>query len=114
MSVKTNISVDQGTTFDTSIDVIDENGASVDLTGYSATAQIRKHFLSNTFYSFDTSVDNDLGTVSLRLTPNTTNNMDPGRYQYDCELVTGDGTTTRLVEGIITIRAQVTRWQDKE
>lgn len=109
MALKANIVIDQGTTFQTSINVTDENDNIVDLTGYSASAQMRKHYTSSNSFSFSTSISPTLGIVTLSMTSNTTNTITPGRYMYDCELTDINGAVTRLVEGIVTVTPGVTR-----
>lgn len=109
MAIKANIVIDQGTTFQTSINVTDENDNIVDLTGYSASAQMRKHYTSSNSFSFSTSISPTLGIVTLSMTSNTTNTITPGRYMYDCELTDINGAVTRLVEGIVTVTPGVTR-----
>ena len=42
MATKANISIDQGTTFTTEILLTDDNGDPLDLSAYTANAQIRK------------------------------------------------------------------------
>jgi hypothetical protein len=43
VALKANIVIDQGTSFSTSIDVTDEDGAIVNLAGFTGAAQLRKH-----------------------------------------------------------------------
>ena len=109
MAIKANLQIDQGTTFQTSINVTDDNDAVVNLTGYSAVAQMRKHFTSSNSTSFVTSISPSIGVVTLSMTANTTNLLVPGRYVYDCELTDTNGAVTRLVEGIVTVTPGVTR-----
>lgn len=109
MAIKANIVIDQGTTFQTSINVTDENDDVVTLTGYSASAQMRKHYTSSNSFSFTTAISPSLGVVTLSMTANTTNTITPGRYMYDCELTDPNGAVTRLVEGIVTVTPGVTR-----
>ena len=45
---KANLVIDQGTDFSKELTVTDDAGAVVNLTGYTAAGQIRKHFSSNT------------------------------------------------------------------
>jgi hypothetical protein len=109
MAIKANIVIDQGTTFQTSINVTDDEENPVDLTGYSAAAQMRKHFTSSNAFSFATSISPTLGIVTLSMTANTTNTITPGRYLYDCELTDPNGAISRLIEGIVTVTPGVTR-----
>jgi hypothetical protein len=109
MALKANITIDQGTSFATTIDVTDEEGNLVDLTGFTGAAQMRKHYTSVTSTSFTVSINASLGAVSLIMTANVTNSIAPGRYVYDCELTDTAGTVSRLVEGIVTVTPGVTR-----
>jgi hypothetical protein len=109
MATKANLVIDQGTTYNTSLSVTDDDGNIIDLTGYSAAAMIRKHYTSTTSTSFVASVNVSSGEVTLSLTSNTTANLVAGRYVYDCELTDSNGQISRLVEGIVTVNPQVTR-----
>lgn len=110
MAIKANLIIDQGADFLTTIDVTDDDGNAIDLSNYTGEAQIRKHYSSITYYSFDVVANNANGTVILSLSANTSNTMPYGRYVYDCELTdTTNGKKSRLVEGIVTITPQVTR-----
>lgn len=109
MALKANLVIDQGSTFQTTINVTDDNDDIVDLTGYSGLAQIRKHYTSSNSYSFTVSISPALGAVTLAMTANATANIVSGRYVFDCELTDPNGAVTRLVEGIVTVTPQVTR-----
>ena len=109
MALKANLVIDQGTDFSTSINVTNDDGDVVDLTGYTAAAQMRKHYTSSNAYSFVTSVNEIQGIVTISMTANTTGSIAAGRYVYDCELTSNTNVITRLVEGIVTVTPQVTR-----
>jgi hypothetical protein len=109
MAIKGNIIVDQGSSFQTSINVTDDDENPIDLTNYTAVAQMRKHYTSSNAVSFTTTISPALGVVTLALTANATNAIPAGRYVYDCELTDNNGTVTRLVEGIVTVTPGVTR-----
>lgn len=109
MGLKANIVIDQGTDFETTIDVIDDNGNIVDLSGYTGAAQMRKHYTSSTATNFTVSITAGAGLVTLSMNAATTNAIAAGRYVYDCELTDGSGVVSRIVEGIVTITPGVTR-----
>lgn len=109
MALKANLIIDQGTTFNTSINLTDDNGEPLSLIGYSGAAQIRKHYTSSNAVSFVVSVNSSLGVVTLDLTANQTANMQAGRYVYDVELTDSGGVVSRIVEGIVTVSPNVTR-----
>ena len=109
MAIKANLDVDQGTTFQTTINVTDDNDIIVNLTGYTGIAQMRKHYTSSNSVSFVVSISPSIGTVTLSLSANTTANISAGRYVYDCELTDPIGGITRLLEGIVAVTPQVSR-----
>lgn len=109
MASKANITIDQGTTFSTDLTLTDEYGDNLDLTGYSANSQMRKWYTSSTVAAtFTTAVNVNTAAVTLSLTPTQTGNITAGRYVYDVEITNGT-TTSRIVEGIVTVTPQVTR-----
>jgi hypothetical protein len=109
MAIKANLQIDQGADFSTEIDVLDDNGDVVNLTGYTGAAQMRKHYTSTTAINFSVAVNASGGTVTLSMTAAASANVTPGRYVYDCELTSSSNTVSRLVEGIVTVTPQVTR-----
>ena len=109
MAIKANIVIDQGATYSTSIDVTDDAGEPVDLTGYTGAAQMRKHYTSSNSHAFTVSIANTSGVVTLSMNAAISGNITAGRYVYDCELTDSSNTVSRLVEGIVTITPQVTR-----
>lgn len=107
MSQKTNITIDQGTTFVYTFSVLDTYGDPMDLTNYTATSQMRKSYSSSNATTFTCTTAN--GEVIISLSANQTSNIVAGRYVYDIELTAVDGVVTRQVEGIVTVTPQVTR-----
>ena len=111
MASISNIFIDQGATFTTTVTVTDANGDAVNLSGYSVAAQIRKTFLSSTATSFTTAfVDpRTTGKITLTLTDTQTAALEAGRFVYDVVITSADGTKTRVVEGQVTVNPSVTR-----
>jgi len=110
MAAKANIILDQGTTFTTYLALTDTDGAVLNLTGYTARGQIRKWYTSNSYTTFTITITQPTsGYINLSLTANTTANMEPGRYVYDIEAVSGANVITRVIEGIVTVTPEVTK-----
>jgi hypothetical protein len=109
MATKANLVIDQGSTFLVELDLKDENGDILVLSGYSANSQIRKWYTSsNASATFATSINTAAGAISLSLTSEETSGLVAGRYVYDVEIQDGS-STTRIIEGIVTVTPQVTR-----
>ena len=110
MAAIANLTIDQGATFTSDVTVKDAQGNAFNLTGYTASAKLAKGFASTrTRTNMTTSIATDAttGVVTLSLTATETAALDAERYVYDLEITSG-ATVTRVIEGIITVRAQVT------
>ena len=113
MAAIANLIIDQGANFSSDITVKDANGNAFDLTGYTTEAKMAKGYASTRTRTTITSAvasDATTGVVSLTLTSTQTAALDaPERYVYDVEITqTATGTVTRVIEGIITTRPNVT------
>lgn len=104
-----NIYIDQGTTFSLSLIVADQNGDPKDLTDYTAAAQMRKSYYTNTAIDFtaDITMPED-GEVTISLTATETSAIKAGRYVYDIE-IEGESETLRVLEGIVVVNPEVTK-----
>ena len=112
MAAIANLSVDQGTTFTSDVTVKDANGNPFDLTGYTTEAKMAKGYASTRTRTNLTSVigsDATSGIVALSMTAAQTAAFDAERYGYHVEITqTSTGTVTRVIEGLITVRPNVT------
>ena len=111
MASYTELYVDQGTDFESTIDLVEDDGSPVNVSSYVFTGQIRKSYYSssptaNITFSIINAAN---GNVKMSMNAATTSNIVAGRYLYDVKMVDSSNTTTRLVEGIITINPQVTK-----
>ena len=110
MASISNIFIDQGATFTTTVTVTDANGDAVSLSGYSVAAQIRKTFLSSSATAFTATISNaSAGEITITLSPTQTAALEAGRFVYDVLITASGGTKTRVVEGQVTVNPRVTR-----
>ena len=111
MASITNIFIDQGATFSETITVKDTSGNALNLTGFTAIAQIRKSPSSSTSVSFSVAFDADrtTGQLTISLTSTQTAALEAGRYNYDVLITASGGDKTRAVEGIANVNASVSR-----
>ena len=110
MAIIANLFIDQGTDFSITVDVTDAAGTALNLSGYSAAAQIRKTYASSAISAtFTTSIAAATGQVTLSLTDTETTNLEAGRYVYDLNINSSSGQKTRVVEGQATVTPGVTR-----
>ena len=112
MAAIANLTIDQGATFSSDVTVKDANGNAFDLTGYTASAKMAKGFASTktrTTITCTVNGDPTTGIVTMSLSADETSTCEEGRYVYDLEILqTSSSTITRVIEGVITVRPQVT------
>jgi hypothetical protein len=86
------------------------SNSAINLTGYSAIAQIKKSPASlRKTADFSVSFPNRaVGQVTISLGSSMTSSIKPGRYSYDLLLIDPDSVKTRAVEGSIIVTAGVT------
>jgi len=112
------IFIDQGSTFNNVIPVKSKIGLPVDITGYFARGQFRKHWSSKKAVTFITRIDDPLsGKVYFGLTPDQTRLIKPGRYWFDIELFNDTEVPTqtiRVVEGQVHVLPRVTKGPEEE
>jgi hypothetical protein len=106
----TELLIEQGASFSTTVNVEDTAGAAIDLTSYTAASQMRKSYYSST-YSVISSVitGNANGEITLTMTSANTANLAPGRYVFDLVITAPTTIKTRVVEGIIFVSPGVTQ-----
>ena len=112
MATISNIYIDAGADYTTTVTVSDSSGAALDLTGYTAAAQIRKTYESSAAtvaFTVAFASDRTTGQLDLTLTGAQTAAVTQGRYVYDVLITSGAGALTRVVEGISTINPRVTQ-----
>ena len=104
--------IDQGTTFSKQITVYENDGTTIqNLTGYTVTSQLRKNYTSTAYTTILATVQTPAtnGVIVMSLTAVQTAALKSGRYVYDLQIAAADGTVTRVIEGVITIRPEVTK-----
>jgi len=111
MASISNIFIDQGATFSTTLTINDSTGSALDLSNYTAIAQIRKSPSSSTSVSFTTTFvsPRTTGQITISLTDTQTSALEAGRYNYDVLITSGSSVKTRVVEGIATVNPAVSR-----
>lgn len=110
MAYRYDLKVEQGATFVVEIECQDEAGNPIDLTGYSAAAQIRRtHSSASPSAEFTPTIIPTLGRVSLALTASQTSGVTHSTGVWDCELTSPEGVVTRLAEGKVSVSPEVTK-----
>ena len=107
-----NLYVDQGSDFHTELVLQNDDGSTIDLTGFDIYSQFRKSFQSSQFYEFDCSVvgNPELGAITMVLSGSISSDIPPGRYLYDVEIVDSlNNVQVRVIEGLVILTPEITR-----
>lgn len=110
-----NITIEQGATFTLSLVWRDSDNALIDLTGYTARMQVRKTHRSDTVLLNFTTANGAItlggaaGTIEVEGLATLTDDVDARTGVYDLELEDSTGFVTRLIEGSVVIKPEVTR-----
>jgi len=113
-AVTYNTTIEQGADWYVNFQWTDTSGNPINLSGYTAALQVRTSPLAKTTVLSLTSssgiaITNGTGTLAVHATAAQTGAITNGLYSYDMEITSGSGIVTRLVQGSITVSAQVTR-----
>jgi hypothetical protein len=106
----TELLIEQGASFSTTVNVEDTAGAAINLTSYTAASQMRKSYYSSTYSAISSVITgNANGEITLTMTSANTANLAPGRYVFDLVITAPTTIKTRVVEGIIVVSPGVTQ-----
>lgn len=112
------LTIDQGADVAVEILLLEKDGSIKDLTGFSASAKMKRSYNadSDNTQAFTTTIDTDTpenGKLILELTNTQTDALKAGRWVYDVEIsyVDSDGNNVieRVLEGNIQVTPSVTR-----
>ena len=110
MAAFTELLIEQGASFSTTVNVEDTAGAAINLTSYTAASQMRKSYYATTYSAISSVITgNANGEITLTMTSANTANLAPGRYVFDLVITAPTTIKTRVVEGIIVVSPGVTQ-----
>lgn len=111
-ATKWNLDLNAGESWKAIINLLMPDGVTNrDLTGHTLESQLKRHAKSAVAKTslVLTVLDEATGNIQLELTNTQTSLLKFGKYVYDVELTeTATGKVERVIEGIFTIRPEVT------
>jgi len=104
-----NLKLDAGSTFEQIYEIRSSSQNAVDLSGFSAVAQIRKHRGSTSAVQFTIGFpDRKNGKIKLTIPSWISSGLKSGRYVYDVLLTNNaGGAKTIVLEGAITVKSHI-------
>ena len=110
MATITDYNIDQGTDWSVVVTAKDTAGTLIDLSNATISSQLRKNYTSTNFRTITaTTLVAVEGTITLNLTAAASAAIISGYYYYDVEVTDGLGLVTRITEGKIHLRPEVTK-----
>lgn len=110
MAYRYDLRIDQGATLVLEMECQDDLGQPMDLTNYTAAAQIRyRHSDPDPAAVFTIVLGEEPGLVSLKLPATQSAALSKPFGVWDCELTAPDGSVQRLAEGKVSVSPEVTR-----
>lgn len=102
-----NLVIKAGRSFSVVFEAQNDDGTAVDLTGYTATAELRKYAGGALLGTFTVSVNGPAGEVKLSMTASQTQALTSGGV-YDVKLIDPSGQAIDFIEGKVVLKAEVT------
>lgn len=109
MATADSLYVDAGATFTRQYEYLNDDNSVFDLTGFTAKAQVRS--LSDTkMFEVTPTIDVPTGMISMTWSATQTALLVDPLYQWGLELTNaGTGVVIRLVEGSVTVSAELVK-----
>ena len=106
-----NLTIDTGCNFNRTFFVNDPvTNSGFNLSEYNVTSQMKQWYGSSSHIDLQIEIlDPSAGMIMISLTPEETILLSPGRYVYNIEMISSLGVSTRLSEGIASLKQGVTR-----
>ena len=105
-----NLVLDQGVDFEATFTIRNENASALNLTGYTGSAQLRKHPEASKSTPFVVTFPNRVnGQIKVAMASTSTAVIEGGRYVYDLVLNSPNDYKTRPIQGNLLVIPGVTR-----
>lgn len=107
-AVPLNLTLEQGADFNVNFTVRNKDLTPLNLLGYTAFSEMRKHYTATKSYTFDiTFIDRVKGRISIAMSDAITKTIPEGRYVYDVFIESANGTKTKVVAGMVLVHPGV-------
>jgi len=110
MAVYTNnIVINAGDNFSLPLTILNNAGGVLNITGYAASAAMRKHATSSTKSDFTVGITSAAeGLITISMASTVTSELKEGRYVYDVLLISDANMKSIVVEGTALVRTGIT------
>jgi hypothetical protein len=109
-SVQDNFTIDAGGTLVREFIYKDDNGDTIDITGYSARAQVRKSTFRELIFSSVPTIDPETFVITMTWTAAQTSLLVDSNYVYGLEIYDEEsGDVVVLTRGVLTVNQEIVK-----
>jgi hypothetical protein len=109
MSVQDNFTIDAGGTLVREFIYKDDNGDTIDISGYQARAQVRKSTFKELIIDSEPTIDPETFVITMTWTAAQTSKLVESNYVYGLEIYNETGDVAVLTRGIITVNQEIVK-----
>jgi len=109
MSVQDNFTVDAGGTLVREFIYKDDNGDTIDISGYQARAQVRKSTFKELIIDSEPTIDPETFLITMTWTAAQTSKLVESNYVYGLEIYNEAGDVAVLTRGILTVNQEIVK-----
>jgi len=110
MSVQDNFTVDAGGTLTRQFIYKTDEGTAIDISGYTARAQVRKSTFRELVIDSIPEIDPETFVITMTWTADQTRNLRDSNYVYSLEIANeSNGDVVVLTRGVITVNQEIVR-----
>jgi hypothetical protein len=109
-SVQDNFTIDAGGTLTREFIYKDDNGDTIDISGYAARAQVRKSTFRELVFASVPTIDEETFVITMTWTPQQTSLLVDSNYVYGLEIYDEEsGDVVVLTRGVLTVNQEIVK-----
>jgi hypothetical protein len=109
MSVQDNFTIDAGGTLVREFIYKDNNGDTIDISGYQARAQVRRSTFKELIIDSEPTIDPETFVITMTWTAAQTSKLVELNYVYGLEIYNEAGDVAVLTRGILTVNQEIVK-----
>lgn len=104
-----NLIIHKGTKFEETFSLTADDDSMLNLTGYSASASLKKHPTSAKSFDFSTSIVISEGSIKVSMGASVTSTLPSGRCYYDILVKAPTNFVSKAVEGNVLVQESASK-----
>ncbi len=110
MSVRDDFTIDAGSTFVREFEYLTDEGTPIDISAFSARAQVRKSTFRELVFASVPVIDEETFVITMTWTPEQTELLTDSNYVYGLEIYNeSTGEVYALTHGVVTVNQEIVK-----